>query len=99
MIFFLSKLDQNGNFLWAKTIGGSLTEDAIDLHVDALSNIYITGTFKGTVDFDPSGGVSNLSSISGFVDVFICKFDGNGNFVWAKNIGGSADVGGKRHLR
>jgi hypothetical protein len=90
---FLSKLDQNGNFLWAKTIGGSLTEDAIDLHVDALSNIYITGTFKGTVDFDPSGGVSNLSSISGFVDVFICKFDGNGNFVWAKNIGGSADVG------
>ncbi|RPI86649.1 MAG: hypothetical protein EHM40_23555, partial [Chloroflexi bacterium] len=55
-------------------------------------NLYITGDFSGTVDFDPGPGISNLTS-AGFGDIFISKLDGDGNFIWATNLGGiSSDL-------
>jgi len=86
---FISKLDAAGNFAWAKQM---LTIAAISQNrlivVDAAGNVYTTGTFFGTVDFDPGAGVFNLSS-AGFRDIFVSKLDAAGNFVWAKQMGGS----------
>ncbi|MCF8373782.1 MAG: SBBP repeat-containing protein [Bacteroidales bacterium] len=86
---FISKLDAFGNFVWAKSIGGSTYDKGLFIALDAVGNVYTTGYFCGTVDFDPGNGTYNLNS-NGTSDVFILKLDASGNFVWAKSIGGSS---------
>lgn len=86
---FIQKLDSDGNFIWAKSIGGSGPNNdgyGISLAIDNSENVYITGFFEGTVDFNPGSGTFNLTS-NGGRDIFILKLDPNGNFVWAGNIG------------
>ena len=85
---FISKLDASGNFVWAKIFGSTGIDQSNAITVDALGNVYTTGYFQGTVDFDPNAGTSNLTS-NGSFDVFISKLDASGNYVWAKNMGGS----------
>jgi hypothetical protein len=86
---FVLKLDTNGNFVWVKQFGASsVDDDAYGLYVDNLSNVYITGYFLGTVDFDPGAGISNLTP-AGNTDIYILKLDASGSFVWAKKMGGT----------
>jgi ribosomal protein S11 len=85
---FIQKLDASGNFLWAKSFGGNSIDFLRALTLDSSGNVYSTGGFSGTVDFDPGTGTANLSS-AGERDVFIQKLDTSGNFVWAKSFGGS----------
>ena len=86
---FIQKLDSNGIFLWAKKFGStSSSEFNKNCTLDSLSNIYITGFFSGTVDFDPGSGISNQTS-NGTEDVFIQKLDSSGNFQWVNILGGS----------
>jgi len=84
--FFISKLDSNGNFLWAKRFGGTGYDNASGVALDSDENIYLTGEFSGTVDFDPGPGVFNLVS-SGGADIFILKLDSNGDFLYAQSFG------------
>jgi hypothetical protein len=84
---FVSKLDALGNFIWAKNIGGMYSDYGNDIAIDLLGNVYITGSFKGTADFDPGVGVYNLTSNSGD-QIFISKLNSSGAFVWAKNMRG-----------
>ena len=86
---FISKLDSLGNFVWAKKLGGISTDNADAVALDASGNVYTTGYFTGTADFDPGVGTSNLTS-AGIEDVFISKLDSLGNFVWARGLGGTA---------
>ncbi|MEO6304373.1 MAG: T9SS type A sorting domain-containing protein, partial [Bacteroidia bacterium] len=88
---FISKLDPLGDLIWTKTSGGLSTDAVMNLVLDASSNVYSIGNFSGTVDFDPSSAVTTLTSnTSGSSDIFISKFDSNGNFKWAKNFGGTS---------
>jgi hypothetical protein len=89
---FFAKYDANGNYLWAKRIGNSYEDYVTDLALDGLGNIYLTGNFRNTVDFDPSTGVTNLVT-TGNYDLFFAKYDSNGNYLWAKRIGGAASSG------
>ncbi len=84
---FVSKLDVNGNFVWAKSLGGSNTDYGHSIAVDASGNVITTGYFSGTADFDPGPAVFNLTSSGANADMFISKLDTDGNFVWAINIG------------
>ena len=84
---FVSKLDSNGNFVWAKNMGGG-ADHGLGIEVDGSGNIHTTGIFNGTADFDPGPGSFNLTS-NGGRDVFVSKLDSDGNFVWAKSIGGA----------
>lgn len=84
---FISKLDPSGNFVWALHLGDS-TASGIDMVMDASENLYVSGYFQGTADFDPGPGVSILSSINNTMDIFILKLDAGGNFIWAKQFGG-----------
>ncbi len=84
---FISKTSAEGKLVWAKSIGDFRYQAGYAITLDAAKNIYITGIFFGTVDFDPGPGITNLAS-AGNEDIFICKLDNNGNFNWAKRIGG-----------
>jgi hypothetical protein len=69
-------------------------EDSKCITIDAAENVYITGYFKDTGDFDPGSGIFNLTSLGG-EDIFIGELNASGNFVWAKQIGGTGyDRGG-----
>lgn len=85
---FVSKLDASGNFLWTKAIGGTNFDIAFGIDIDPVGNIYITGIFNGTCDFDPDTATYNLTSLGGS-DIFVSKLDNSGNFVWARSFGQS----------
>jgi len=84
---YVRKLDASGNFIWAKAMGGPGNETGYTLALDASANVYVAGTFVGTVDFDPGTGISNLTS-TGYDDIYISKLDSAGSFIWAKALGG-----------
>ena len=87
---YISKLDTAGNFIWAKSMGGTGEDKAFPLTSDGNGSLYMSGIFSGTADFDPGPGVYNLNSAGGY-DIFICKLDTAGNMIWAKSMGGSGD--------
>lgn len=84
---FISKLNTNGNFVWAVSLGGTLFDQPNSICVDSLFNVYTVGDFQGVADFDPGVGTVTLSSGSQD-DAFISKLDVNGAFVWVQQIGG-----------
>ncbi len=94
---FISKLDASGNFVWAKSMDQAISSSAwgSSITIDAIGNIYTTGNFSGTIDFDPGPGVFNLSSFDTIVtDIFVSKLDSSGNFIWAKQITSSIESWG-----
>ena len=103
-MLFVSKLDLNGNFIWAKEIKGyqfgngiyGQISDEASIDLDGLNNICISGSFFGIVDFDPGAGLFNLSSTgnTGAKDIFVLKLATDGSFLWAKQMGGiDVDLG------
>lgn len=86
---FITKLDTSGNFIWAKSIGWTLNEGASSIALDAFDNVYTTGYFAGTIDFDPGPAIYNLTGTIGKYNIFVSKLDSSGNFVWAKSMGGT----------
>ena len=86
---FVEKLDANGNFVWANSMGGASYEAGMAISSDTVGDVYITGEFEGVADFDPGPATFNLTSKSG-QDIFIQKLATNGDFLWAKLIGGGA---------
>lgn len=88
---YVLKFDSSGSFIWAKSLGGNQNEQAFSLALDSESNVFTTGYFEGTVDFDPGAGTYNIqeNGNSDVGDVFVAKLDSSGNFIWAKCMGGS----------
>jgi hypothetical protein len=84
---FVVKLDQAGEFLWARSFGGTLEDIGTSLTVTPSGNVIVTGTFRGTVDFDPGSDNSMFNSDLG-KDIFVLKLDPNGDLQWVKAIQG-----------
>ena len=98
--YFITKLDSSGNLLWYRQLEAFNSIDMNNAIDDAQGNIYITGRFSGTVDFDPDTSASYaltapLVTAPGLIvgDIvhystasFCLKLDANGNFLWAKII-------------
>ena len=80
---FISKLDTNGNFVWAEQIGQGNGVQGNAISVDAVGNVYSTGFFGGTTNFDPQG-TFNLPAF--WTQDYVLKLDTNGGFVWAKGF-------------
>ncbi|MCG2683351.1 MAG: GEVED domain-containing protein, partial [Planctomycetales bacterium] len=85
---FVSKLDAEGNFVWAKRVGGASEEYGADVAIASNGSVYLTGGFHGVVDFDPGAGTYNLNS-AGNRRLFVLKLTSAGNFVWADGFGGT----------
>ena len=90
LYFYFNKYDAAGVLQFSKLLTTTSTSTSTIVGIrgivtDATNNIYITGTLDATVDFDPSGVTTNLSSTSG--KTFLAKYDSNGNLLWARNFG------------
>lgn len=86
---FVAHLDDEGSFLWAKNFGdnrvNSNSVQASRNHVDQYDNIYLTGTFHDTAYFQ----TDTLIWQEG--EIFIVKFDKNGNEKWVRQCGKAGD--------
>lgn len=95
---FVMKQDAAGQLLWARHMGGASpsadVNQAVSIAVDVTGNVYTTGIYAGTADFDPGPGVANLTYGGGWSDAFISKLDASGNYVWAKSYSGPGDESG-----
>jgi len=86
----------SGDFAIAGAFVGTGNVEGTGIVTDSAGNVYSTGFFAGTVDFNPGFGTFNLTS-AGNSDVFISKLDSEGNFVWAKSSG-AGGVDGARAI-
>lgn len=85
---YVMKHDSAGNFQWAIPIGGPAGDHyGLDVAIDKDDNVYAAGYFEGTVDFDPGPGTYLLTANT-FYDGYLAKYDPDGNFIWALNVGG-----------
>ncbi len=92
----INKYDPAGNLVWVKTIGGKPGGRgygiAYGLALDKRANIYITGQFADTLDFDPGSGISwQYTTGQSDYNIFVLKLDANGDFDWVKTIGSMAN--------
>ncbi len=87
---FITKLDNDGTFLWSRNIGGISTDRAKDIHIDSSGSALITGIFADTVDFDNGLDEFELVSAGGSNDIFIMKLSNDGDFTWANRSGGTS---------
>jgi hypothetical protein len=85
--FFIVKYDASGNVLWAKSGGGSEFEEGVSVSTDASGNVVATGYFSSLLMTLGTTTLSTAVPISW--DIFLVKYDANGNVVWAKREGGS----------
>ena len=88
---FVQKLDSNGRLIWTRSFGGKNGETGSDIEVDLLGNIFVTGRFTDTVDFDP--GLNTFSLFAqgggGNSEAYVLKLKPDGTFSWAKSFGGT----------
>lgn len=74
----LSKYTPNGNLLWSELLGMSSVADEIwTVTLDAQENVFVGGYTNGDL-----GGINQ-----GPHDVFVAKYDSEGNFTWVSQIG------------
>lgn len=85
------KTSPTGTLVWAKCLQGLGTAGPRGIAVDANENVYITGVFSETVDFNPGSGTFELTAVSNS-DMYMAKLDVSGNFVWAKKINAGSFV-------
>jgi hypothetical protein len=75
---FVAKYDSNRNYLWARSLGVSRLNG---LALDGAGNVYTTGMFSGTVDFDPGSGVQNLTSSAAGPSAFVSELTAAGLYA------------------
>ena len=88
---YISKLDADGNFVWAKQIPVIVEFADIELKTDNSGNVYLTSYIGDPADMDPGPAVQIMNPI-GAKDAFVVKLDTDGNLVWAKQFGGPGDT-------
>ncbi|MEO7157964.1 MAG: PKD domain-containing protein [Vicinamibacterales bacterium] len=85
---FIAKYSAAGAYLCARQVGGAGDDRVFSVKTDASGNIFITGSFQGTVDF----GGSVLTSAAGSVDAFVAKYSPTcGSVQWVRGFGSSVD--------
>jgi hypothetical protein len=86
---YLLKLNNNGDFIWVNTFGSSGADTGASLAIDSQDNVWLGGSFRNTIDFDPGTGVANLTS-NGGGDIFFAKYNSNGDYIFAGGFGNTA---------
>ena len=94
--YYIGKWTNQGKFSWGHSFGGQSWDFLTDVLVDHNNDVYCTGRFWDTVDFDPDTGTFNMvnvgrtSSGGGCGDVYLQQFTNNGKFKWAGMFGSTS---------
>jgi aerobic-type carbon monoxide dehydrogenase small subunit (CoxS/CutS family) len=81
---FIAKYDPAGSLLWARQAGGAGADGGFGIALDTNSNCYVTGYFSGSATV----GSTHLTT-TGSYDLFLAKYDTDGNMLWAATTGAS----------
>ncbi|MBL4708884.1 MAG: T9SS type A sorting domain-containing protein [Flavobacteriales bacterium] len=95
---FVLKLDSLGNYLWVNKIGGKEDDQVVDVAVDQLYNVYVTGLFGDTVDFNRDTAVLFNLIAQGNYDHYIHQLDSVGAFSWVQQYSGSVSSNSNKIL-
>lgn len=85
---FITKYAPNGNVLWAKSATGTVSDYGFSVSTDVVGNVFVTGCFQSP---STTFGTYTLTNAGTNSNIFIAKYDANGNVLWAKSAGGIAD--------
>jgi hypothetical protein len=91
---YVSKLNSVGSYVWAADLGAGAGSLGLGIALDGSANVYTTGQFTGTGNFDPSGTHDLTSSASSTNNVYVSKLSSSGSFVWANALGVGASSAG-----
>ncbi|HEY9606857.1 MAG TPA: SBBP repeat-containing protein [Allocoleopsis sp.] len=83
---FLAKADASGKILWVRQMGGPGPDEGCEIEVDEQGNAYLSGEFPNKATFG-----AQVFTSKGLRDMFVAKFDSQGNLVWSKQAGGDRD--------
>ncbi|HXH19163.1 MAG TPA: SBBP repeat-containing protein [Chitinophagales bacterium] len=84
---FLAKYSGSGDLLWLKYAGSAQNDAGYGIAIDTSGYIYVTGYFTSVAAFGENASLMHLSS-NGNTDIFLAKYDADGNLIWAKSAGG-----------
>lgn len=84
--YFHSKAQQ---LEWVKGNDGRGFDTGTSIAVDTWGNVFTTGTFDDTTDFDPGPGTLYLTP-NGATDIYIQKLNASGDLIWVRSFGGSS---------
>ena len=87
---FIIKYDTNGNVIWAKEAGGATHDIANFIAIDRSNNVYITGAFYSHILVFGQDTLYDDTTLYNKSDLFLAKYDSNGNPLWALRSGGSS---------
>lgn len=82
---FVIKMNNKGDLVWANSIGGNYSDKGKNITTDRFGNVYVSATYKSTVLNIETDTFYN----KGFDDICVIKYNSNGSFLWAKNLGGN----------
>lgn len=85
---FVARLDEEGNPLWVRVVGGAGDDYAFDVASDASGNAIVTGQVSGTVS------LLGTTYVAAGEDAVTFKLDQSGNLRWASFVGGAGDAYG-----
>ncbi len=94
----VSKLNEDGTYAWAYQFGGGYDETVIGMDIDSDNNLYVMGTFYGTVDFDPDPVDTDVRVSTELFGLYLVSFTPDGDFRWVHTWTGGMfkDTGGIR---
>lgn len=92
---FVAKYDADGRLLWVRSAGGAAADTALGIAVDHFGNCFVTGVFQDSAIFGM--GQPNVATLksAGAGDAFVAQYDAEGNFRWARRLGGVQHDRGK----
>ena len=93
----VTKLDSSGSLVWSSLMDSSGDDWVEDCAIDSSGNVYVTGKFIGSMDFDDDGSaeVTALDDANGGYDAYVAKLNSSGAVVWWKVVGNTTDVAGQ----
>jgi hypothetical protein len=87
---FVTRVNSDGAYGWTRRMGGTGIDNGRGVSVDGSGNVYVTGFFYGTVDFDEDfgGGIEAPKTSAGVSDIFVTRINSDGTYGWTRRMGG-----------
>lgn len=88
---FIDKLNESGNFVWAKAYNLGFPEFDYSIKIDLSNNPIISGSFTNKFSCFNCGLEGTLVSL-GFYDIFVAKYNSAGTILWAKSFPSNENI-------